>query len=559
MGASLFAYSNTLSGQFIYDDKEIIVKNPLIRRLDQIPLLFGTSYWRTNIGEPKTAQGGLYRPLTMVTFALNYALGKLNPAGYHAVNLLLHIGVVLVLWRLGLRFWMTPPAAGAAALLFAVLPVHVEAVSSVVGRSDVLAAFFVLLAWFLVMRSSEWGPVCLGGACFTLALFSKDSAAALLPVLIVSDLALSSKTYKETVPERTRVWIVYGGVLFLYLEWRSLILGKVLSVGAVPYFTSQSGLVVLLTMSKFVFQHYLKPLVLGIGFCVDYTRPSLPDVGLRDPAGWLCAMVLIGSIGYAFYSAVAYRSRMALCVLIFFALLSPVMNVVARLEVIGAERFLYLPSIGFCLALGLLFEQVRVGQAPHLLGSYLLLVVLCLWYGWNTFERNKVWQTEESMWQTTVLDAPNSPRSWNGLGIVLMNQNRYDYALRDFKKALSLNPMVLDAYRNIAECYFYKGDYLQSKQVFSALHRVIPYDRDVLLYLAALHEKEQDFRSAALTYATLLQLNPFDRTVLKNFALMRCRTANSHICRSELENYLRGALPEEHNEDILRFLSQLPA
>jgi hypothetical protein len=79
-----------------------------------------------------------------------------------------------------------------------------------------------------------------------------------------------------------------------------------------------------------------------------------------------------------------------------------------------------------------------------------------------------------------------------------------------------------------------------------------------LLYLAALHEKEQDFRSAALTYATLLRLNPFDRTALKNFALMRCRSANSRICRSELENYLRGAAPEEHNEEILRFFSQLP-
>src|SRR5579871_1454709 len=187
IGASVLSYRNSLQGQFIYDDKQIIVKNPLIRKLDQIPLLFGTSYWGMNIGQPKEFKGGLYRPLTMTTFALNYRAGALNPRGYHLVNLLLHTGVSLLLWLLCWRLGLGPITAGSAALLFAVLPVHTEAVSNIVGRAEILSAFFVLLSWILVARHPTKSLVVLGAACFVLALLSKENAAAFLPILLLSD------------------------------------------------------------------------------------------------------------------------------------------------------------------------------------------------------------------------------------------------------------------------------------------------------------------------------------------------------------------------------------
>src|SRR4029077_14491150 len=108
----------------------------------------------------------------------------------------------------------------------------------------------------------------------------------------------------------------------------------------------------------------------------------------------------------------------------------PTANLLTRLEVIGAERFLYLPSIGYCLGVALLFQKMM----PRLKTSAVLAFVgLCLWYGWATFQRNKAWQTEESFWKTTLSDAPQSPRAWNGMGNVYLNEKKYDEAIRFFE------------------------------------------------------------------------------------------------------------------------------
>src|SRR5207253_253583 len=138
--------------------------------------------------------------------------------------------------------------------------------------------------------------------------------------------------------------------------------------------------------------HYLRPLILGTGFCAEFTRPALTDPGLQDMTAWVWTFMLFGVIGYALYSALIQRNRIGWCVLLFFGLLFPVSNLLIHLEVIGAERFLYLPSIGYGIALGLLIESIFWSKKSW---AYAALIGLCLWYGWGAFERNKAWETEE--------------------------------------------------------------------------------------------------------------------------------------------------------------------
>src|SRR5258706_610031 len=176
IGATVLAYRHTLPGEFIYDDHAIVVKNPLIRDWKNIPLMLGNPYWGTYIGQPKEFKGGLYRPFTIFTLALNYAAGGLNPRGYHLTNLALHIGVSLLLGFLALRLGISRPGAFIAALFFALLPVHTEAVSNIVGRSEILAAFFVLLAWILSTGPFHPISIILSAASFALALLSKENA-----------------------------------------------------------------------------------------------------------------------------------------------------------------------------------------------------------------------------------------------------------------------------------------------------------------------------------------------------------------------------------------------
>ncbi len=519
IGATVLAYRNTVPGQFIYDDRAIVVHNPLIRDLRHISLILGTSYWGTHFIQPKEYRGGLYRPLTVMTLALNYWFGGLNPRGYHLTNLALHLGVSLLLGFLGLRLGMTWRGAYTAAFLFALLPVHTEAVSNVVGRSEILAAFFVLLAWVFWTGKTRPLAVGLGAASFALALLSKENAAAFLLVLFISDYVTYKKPWKALFQERLIVWVACAGTLFLYFEWKYFVLGTVANVGGIPYFTSQNFLTIGLTMAKFVVEHYLKPLILGISLCADYTRPSLPDARLQDPLAWAYVFLLLGILAVSFIAALNYKNRIGLFSAIVPLFLLPVLNLFAPLEVIGAERFLYLPSIGYCLGLGLFFESWMLSpkSRDH---AVLVLWLALFWYGWRTFERNKVWETEESFWTTAVHEAPQSPRAWNGMGFVLMNQKKYEEAIVLFRKSLDLNPLLTDALYNMATVHFLQHRYDLAKDEYHQVLNEKPYDPDTLFHLATIHDLEHDFKAEARDYAALLAADPLDQAAQRGVAIL---------------------------------------
>jgi hypothetical protein len=510
VGATALVYRNTLPGQFIYDDHAIVAKNPLIRDLNNIPLIFGTSYWGTHIGLPKELKGGLYRPLTVITFALNYWAGGLNPCGYHLVNLVLHIGVSILVGLLGIRFGMSWRGSAVAAFLFALLPIHTEAVSNVVGRSELLTAFFILLAWYFSTGTSRYGAIALGALSFALALLSKENAVAFLPVLLVSDYVIYQIPWRLLCRKRLLVWTTYFGVLLLYLEWKHFIIGSIANAGTIPYFDTHSVLITSLTMAKFVVTHYLKPLILGISLCADFTRPALADVNAHDLIAWFYSLVLVGLCGGFCYIALKHQKRAGLYGLIFILFLIPVLNFLVPLEVIGAERFLYLPSVGYCWGIGLIFEKLFKISKPWAMAASLGML---LWYSERTFERNKAWETEESFWKTTLQDAPQSPRAWNGMGTILMNQKKYDEAIPFFEHALNLNPLLMDALYNMATCYFMKKEYVRAKGEYLRVLIVKPYDPNTLFHLGYLAEQEHDLKSAVDYYAILLTINPLDQAI----------------------------------------------
>src|ERR1700689_1023797 len=137
-GACVLAFANGLTGGFTYDDKAIVRDDPRIQSWENLPEIFTTQYFGGGL-----ESGTAYRPMDLLSFAANYAVGGKQPIGYHLVNVGLHIANVLMLFALFVPL-AGESAAGAAALLFALMPIHVEAVTSIVGRAEVLTMFFVL-------------------------------------------------------------------------------------------------------------------------------------------------------------------------------------------------------------------------------------------------------------------------------------------------------------------------------------------------------------------------------------------------------------------------------
>src|SRR5437868_432836 len=150
---AVLPYVNALRNEFVLDDIAIVVENPLIRDVSNIGQIFTTNYWRTGGVDGSIIDSGLYRPLTVFSYAVDYSLWKLNPAGYHLVNVALHAITSVLVFFLALDVLASPMAATVAAAIFAVHPIHTEAVTSIVGRAELLAAlFFIAAFWFARLR-----------------------------------------------------------------------------------------------------------------------------------------------------------------------------------------------------------------------------------------------------------------------------------------------------------------------------------------------------------------------------------------------------------------------
>ena len=150
VSACVLAYANGLTGTFVYDDKAIVRDNPRIRSPESVDELFTKEYFG---GPPGT--GTAYRPVLLLSFAVQWWIRGADPVAFHAMNLALHVIVTLLLARLWLRVGLSPPVAAGAALLFAVLPIHVEAVTGLVGRGETLAALLVIASLLAALGAVE--------------------------------------------------------------------------------------------------------------------------------------------------------------------------------------------------------------------------------------------------------------------------------------------------------------------------------------------------------------------------------------------------------------------
>src|SRR5690242_10251599 len=202
LAAAALIYGNTLRNQFTMDDGIYILRNAQVTQ-PSVRGLFGPN-----------KDSNVFRPLTFATFALNWRLGGARPLGFHLFNLILHAGATLLLYLLlQALLGSSPPIkdmALAAALVFAVHPLHTEAVASVVGRAELLAAGFLFAAWIFHLQDQQ----ALALVCFVLALLSKESAVVFLPLLLVGDYVRGKWKSRFRYAAVAAVTLIYLGALW---------------------------------------------------------------------------------------------------------------------------------------------------------------------------------------------------------------------------------------------------------------------------------------------------------------------------------------------------------
>ena len=450
--AAVIVYLGALWNRFALDDNPVVLFNPLLHAPGAVWRAFITSYWPPQVG------GGLYRPLTIATYALDWKIGQV--AWFHAVNLVWHAAASVMVAVL-VRRWSGDRAALVSGLLFAVHPVHVEAVANIVGRAELMAALFALLAVYAALErdSAGWSAAALLGG-----LLSKENAA-VVPALIVWGWMLGlARPSRRRILGLAASWVAVGVV---YVAVRETVLRDTALIhNLAPAFIGASPWAIRLTAVA-AFADIARLLVFPLTLRVDYspaertlvTSPLDPRFAL----GLLCLALWAGLI------AMAWRRgrRVEAFGLGWIAIaLLPVANLIFPVGVLVAERTLYLPSAGFVLAVGAWLKDL----APARLWA--VVAVLVIAGAVRTALRVPVWRDVNSV---VLSELEDSPRSYDGpakMVVLYLNSHQPERALEAFQLATRIYDQTLPwLYVTGAEAAFNVGRPALADSLLARLER----------------------------------------------------------------------------------------
>jgi len=425
LGALCFA--NTLINGYAYDDRVLILENPRIHSLTNVRQIWLADWWAHahQTADENDQRDRLYRPLTLFTFALNYAVHGLHATGFHALNLLLHAVVCFILWHFAKRFTGDSAVATITAVLFAIHPVHTEAVANVVGRAEILAALF-LLGGLLILQPTNATPGLRRGLLamplFLAAVLSKETAVCYPAVAILVLLAA-----KQRPRPHPRWWLTHAGLLIvpllLYFPLRYAALeGQLFRAqppGVLVNPLVEANFVERVIGPLTIFGHYVRLLVVPDILSCDYGFAIInPQAGfiMMSLLGMIGAGgLLIALVGYARPAPIWRRlGTLAAIFLVSYALIS---NTILLIGVTLAERLMYWPSVAICILAATLITEfwrrqcatgktlARSARLLRILGILLLVAI-----GLRTAVRNSDWFDNYSLFSRDVTTHPQGAR-----------------------------------------------------------------------------------------------------------------------------------------------------
>ena len=514
--ACLLAYANGLTGAFVYDDKAIVRDNPRIREPRRVDEIFATQYFGG-----KRGTGTAYRPVLLLSFAVQWWIHGADPIAFHVVNLLFHVLVTLLLARLLLRIDLPPPTAIGAALLFAVHPVHVEAVTSVVGRGETQAAACVLGFLLLSLRAIDRvgrRRLALAAALllYLAANLTKESAA-VAPGLLFLLLAWCADggpgaRLRAALRRGLPVYAGAAAVLAGVFRLRALVLGGAIKASGTGIFELENPLAPLAPWSRAanacaIFFRYLARMAFPLRLSSDESAWSIRVLTPRDALFW-AAPLLLGGLVAAALVRLSSRSAAALGFLFLCIAFLPTSNLLFPTGTIFAERLAYLPSAGFCLVLA----SWIVGGAPDfaalsgrragVLGGVALL------FAARTLSRNPVWSSDEALFADMVRVSPASAKAHYDFAYMSAENGHAEAALEHYTRATQIYPGYWDAWAGKGRVERTLGRLEDSERSYAESLRLFPGYENGWFGVGLAHEELGNRAAAEDAYRRGLRHNP---------------------------------------------------
>ena len=549
------AYGNSLWNGFTMDDDFIVVGNPMVTGVENFPRIFVTDYWAREGSSDQIAPhgSGLYRPLVILTYALNHAVAGLTPWTFRLVNILLHLLVSWLTFLLVLRIGGSRAGATCAAVLFAVHPLHTEAVTGIVGRAELLMTVGTLGG----LWSAATGRRGLSLIAFAFGLLSKEQAV-MLPAVIL----LYECCFGKGLPSRPgAVFSQYGGyaaVFVGYLLLRGMVLGSLAPV-PIPFIDNPlaylDGDARVLGAVK-VAGLYLWLCVWPAALSADYSYNAIPvPNSLSDPILLFSLATWGGLVVWMIRSFVKGDRRVAFCIGFTILVFLPVSNLVIPIGTIMGERLFYLPSVGLCLLAGLGWEWVR----GHTEGSRLarqvglaLLIAICLALLTRTAIRNLDWASNDLLWRSAAQVEPTSAKMRHYLGRAAQAAGDWDQALRRYQEALRIYPAYArtDAALNInlGDVYFKLGKLENAAEALERGTALHPASSSAHYNLGLVYARLGRYKEAETAIRKALDLKPEFPEASNTLGRLLLELGRTEEALAAVEEALRARpqFPEAH-------------
>lgn len=526
---SFIAYYPALQNGFTnWDDGQYVVQNSNITSLSfqNVKNIFSSYYM------------GNYHPLTILSYSIDFSIGQLDPFIYHLSNVLLHLLNTILVFIFIYYLFNNYHLAIITSLLFGVHPLHVESVAWIAERKDVLCTFFYLLSavFYVKYVREEKKKYFLYALLFFIAsLFSKAQAVSLVVTLFAIDFVLSRKFFDKKVILEKIPFIVLSvmfGIIAIYAQQSS---DSIRDANIYPLYQR-------FAIAAYGIVEYVVKLILPINLSAFYPYPE----GNLPTSYWINLVIVICVSIVCIYS-IKFTKKIFFAAAFFLINISLVLQLLPIGDAIIADRYVYIPSIGFFLLIGFGYQYI-IQKKPKARNSLIAVITIySVILAVLNINRCEIWKDSLTLW-TDVLDQfPHVPVALNNRGNVYSKELRQmDKALEDYNTSIKHHPEYSKAYSNRAIVYGMKGRFdLAIEDLNTALH-LKPKSLEALQNRGIAYAQTQEFERAFNDFNECVKLDNNNPTAYVNrgIAYMNINQLDSAL---EDFNYALNLKPDNEN------------
>ena len=450
--AAFLLYARTIAFDYALDDRVVTFQNRFVSEgLAGVPKILSTFYWAGFWD----ANAGIFRPMSLLLFALEWQILPNDPHLFHLVNVILYALTAMLLYRV-LRMLLPdrgPAIPLIAAVLWIVHPTHTEVVANIKSADEILAVLFALLA----LRAFVLGRPIAGAVLFFCALLSKEAAILFAPLMLLPR--------RET----RRTLIALGVTVAVWFAWhRAVITSAPLppityryvdnSLVAAPDFASR------IATALQIQGRYLLKTVAGYPLSYDHSFQQIPNITFAHPTVWISLALVLALLGFAI-SRLRRDPVLALGILFFFLTLSLTSNLFILIGSTMADRFLFAPTIGYALCVATLLAKLPKKEDVVVLTGLIAIV-----YAMQTWSRSADWRSDATLFTADVARAPDSGRVRRNYGTLLMNRafetprgssrsRMLEVADLQFRRAVEIDPLDYEARFSLGQVEYQRANY----------------------------------------------------------------------------------------------------